>query len=198
MRASITTAARRIEGIANGGMNVLALAVDFRVLRERRLLDVFRSPVQGWIVADDDRRAAGDGQVDADVEVSPGSVMTVGHLDEHATPHDAVIELFQPAHTLANVRLDVVTMREAVKRHLGWDESHIGLAIQKAMQAARQRPSIHDAWQSEPPRRSLRRPNVLTSSRRSCRAAVGPTWPTMRSSASLRRRYSSSAARICR
>lgn len=75
---------RRIEGVVNGGASVSTLAVDLRILRKRRLVNVLRSSVQGRIVADDDWRPACDGEFNPDMEVPTAAAMPVRHLDEHA------------------------------------------------------------------------------------------------------------------
>jgi hypothetical protein len=57
--------------------------------------------------------------------------MSMWELDEHATPDDAGVELLKPCHTLANVRLEVVRVRQAAKGNLGRYQSHGFLVLHK-------------------------------------------------------------------
>ncbi len=64
--------------------------------------------VRGTFVADDERLTAFDGEFDPHMNGPARSVVPVGHLDEHAARHDAVMELLQPGEPLSDARLDGV------------------------------------------------------------------------------------------
>ena len=102
-REILETPTRGIKSLINGDTGITVESRDLCLFMERLLFEVSQASVQRGFMVHHDRRATGGRDVDAYVEVAPAVAMPVWQLDEDAAPDNACVELFQPAHTLANV-----------------------------------------------------------------------------------------------
>jgi hypothetical protein len=118
-----------VEGLMNGDASVAAHGVDLRLLVKRRVLDILQVSMQRRLVANDKWRAAGNGQLDAHVKVPAVTTMSMGKVDDDMASRDAGVELFELAQAPADVRLDVVGMREAAESHLYRNQGHRRLSL---------------------------------------------------------------------
>ncbi len=75
-------------------------------------------------MAHHDGCAAGHDDIDHDMKLSSQVVMAMGDLEEDAASHDARIVLLEPRNTVANLGLNRIGLRQAVKRDLQWDGCH--------------------------------------------------------------------------